>query len=179
MFINESAANERTGNRRYGWAPIGQQATAISLLARSERYSILPAYTIDRYIATAIHKGSITRDIYFTFIQNEVLPHCNPWPAPRLVLVMDNASIHHNPKFRAMVAAAGVILEYLPLYSLDFNPIELSFHKLKAWIRRNRQLINDFDDFGLFLKFAVDSCSSWKQAIGHFRRCFVDVTGHD
>jgi transposase len=130
-------------------------------------------------MATAIHKGSITRDIYFAFIQNEVLPYCNQWPAPRSVLVMDNASIHYNAEFQAMVVVAGVILEYLPLYLLDFNPIKLSFYELKAWIRRNRQLIDDFDDFGLFLKFAVNSCSSWKQAISHFRRCFVDVTGYD
>ena len=75
VFIDESAANECTGNRRFGWAPIRQQATAITLLAQSEHYSILPAYMIDGYMATAIHKGSIMQEIYFPFIQNEVLPH--------------------------------------------------------------------------------------------------------
>ena len=44
-----------------------------------------------------------------------------------------------------MVTAAGVMLKYLPPYSPDFNLIELSFHELKAWIRCNRQLINEFE----------------------------------
>jgi hypothetical protein len=31
----------------------------------------------------------------------------------------------------------GAKLVYLPPYSTDFNPIEQSFHSLKAWLRRH------------------------------------------
>ncbi|PVF91028.1 hypothetical protein CPB86DRAFT_720218 [Serendipita vermifera] len=31
---------------------------------------------------------------------------------------------------------------FLPPYSPDFNPIELSFASMKAWFRRNRDLVD-------------------------------------
>ena len=43
-----------------------------------------------------------------------------------------------------MCDEAGVLLEYLPPYSPDLNPIETSFAVLKAWIRRNADLSDTF-----------------------------------
>ncbi len=58
-----------------------------------------------------------------------------------------------------MCDAAGVILARLPPYSPDFNPIETSFALLKAWIRRNEELVKsytaEYDGFGQFLQDAV------------------------
>ena len=34
----------------------------------------------------------------------------------------------------------GVVLDFLPPYSSDFNPIEEAFVELKAWMRKNNQL---------------------------------------
>jgi len=34
-------------------------------------------------------------------------------------------------------SSTGAKLIYLPPYSPDFNPIEQSFHSLKAWLRRH------------------------------------------
>ena len=65
------------------------------------------------------------------FVEHKVLPHCNPRPGPRLVLVLDNASIHKNHRLRELYEAYGVALEFLPPYSPDFNPIEATFHNLK------------------------------------------------
>jgi transposase len=53
------------------------------------------------------------------------------------VLVLDNASIHRSPRLRELCEAYSVALEFLPPYSPDFNPIEATFHNLKAWIQRN------------------------------------------
>ena len=41
--------------------------------------------------------------------------------------------------------AKGVILEYLPPYSPDLNPIEMLFNELKAWMRRNREISYEYD----------------------------------
>jgi hypothetical protein len=51
VFIDESAANKRSADRKYGWTPIGQKAIQSTPLKHFERYSILPAYTIDGYVA--------------------------------------------------------------------------------------------------------------------------------
>ena len=48
---------------------------------------------------------------------------------------MDNASFHMRPCIREVIEAHGCILEYLPPYSPDLNPIEKLWAQLKA-IRR-------------------------------------------
>jgi transposase len=65
-----------------------------------------------------------------------MLPYCNPHPTPNSVIVLDNASIHRSEHVRQLCKRAGVILEYLPSYSPDYNPIEKSFKQLKSWIKR-------------------------------------------
>jgi hypothetical protein len=73
VFVDESAACERTGHRKYGWAPQGIKATITTLLKRSKRWSILPAFTVLGYIAWEVIHGSITTEIFNQWIQTEVL----------------------------------------------------------------------------------------------------------
>jgi len=96
IFIDELATNERTSNRKYGWAPVGVTPHETRPFKRSERWSLLPAYTIDGFITWDIRHGSYTAEAFEEFIENKVLPLCNPYPLPRSVLVMDNAPIHQS-----------------------------------------------------------------------------------
>lgn len=71
---------------------------------------------------------------------------------------------------------------YLPLYSPDFNPIEVSFSALKAWMRANRELANEFNGwFEGFLELAVQQCGIEAHAKTYFRKAFfsVDLTNVD
>ena len=54
-----------------------------------------------------------------------------------------------------MCRAAEVILEFLPPYSPDMNPIEEAFAEMKAWMRRNNELQSTYDDFTKFLEAAL------------------------
>lgn len=59
-----------------------------------------------------------------------------------------------------MCEQTGVYLLYLPPYSPHLNPIEQSFHLLKQWLRRWRDLApaqSDYDNLGEEYK------SAWKQ----------------
>ena len=96
MFVDETAANERTLDRKYGWAPIGFASAETRPAKRSERWSILPAYTLDGYIAWNIKQGSYNTESFNAFIENQVIPLCNPYPGPRSILVLDNAAIHRS-----------------------------------------------------------------------------------
>jgi transposase len=71
-------------------------------------------------------------DIFLDFVEYKVLPHFNSRPGPRSVLVLDNASIHKSSRLKELCDAYGIMLEFLPLYSPDFNPIEATFHDLKV-----------------------------------------------
>lgn len=96
LFVDESAANERTMDRKYGWAPVGVTPHVYQPLKRSERWSVLPVYTVDGFFNWDIIQGSYTAELFNAFIAEKVLPFCNPYPGPRSILVMDNAQIHRN-----------------------------------------------------------------------------------
>ncbi len=115
-------------------------------LKRSKRWSILPAYTMDGYIAWEVHHGSITKDI-LDFMRTQVLPQCTPeGEGPRSIVVMDNARIHQSAELDELCSEFGVLLVKLPPYSPDYNPIETSFAVLKAWIKRNNQLLEYYPE---------------------------------
>ena len=94
IFIDKSAANERTADRKYGWAPVGVTPREARPFGPSERWSLCPAYTIDGFITWEIVHGSFSAQLFEDFIENKVLPLCNPYPLPRSVIIMDNAPIH-------------------------------------------------------------------------------------
>ena len=53
-----------------------------------------------------------------------------------LIVVMDNLSTHTGDKVRQAIEARGCQLLFLPSYYPDLSPIEESFSKLKAFLRR-------------------------------------------
>jgi len=175
VFVDESVSNERTGWRKYGWSPRGVAPIEIASIKRSQRWSILPAYSIEGWIeGTLCIQGSITAEIFNDWLRDTVLPYCRRRRLsgyPPQVLIMDNASIHRSSTVRQLCRRAGVELAYLPPYSPDFNPIEISFFILKAWIRNNIQLAPSFSDFGQFLEYAIEFSNAGQYAKEHFNHC--------
>ena len=79
-----------------GYAEEGVRAIVSRWLQKKERVSVLPAYMIKGYITSATFIGSLTGAMFESFIINQLLPLCNPFPAPRSVIIMDNVSVHHE-----------------------------------------------------------------------------------
>ena len=94
IFIDESAANERTSDRKTGWVPINLTPYENKPFKCGERFSVLPAYTVDGFNTWEMRQGSYTAELFEEFIVNNVLPRCNAYPGPRSVIVLDNAPIH-------------------------------------------------------------------------------------
>lgn len=156
VFVDESASNEKTGWRKYSWSQRGAPCYTDQPAKRSERWSILPAITVKGYLpSTLIHQGSITANIFLNWLEFTVLPQLRPGQ----ILVMDNASIHRTEGITELVNRFGVYLEYLLLYSPDFNPIKLSFAMLKAFMQRQAEHACEYADFGRFLEWCVDEVS--------------------
>jgi transposase len=179
VFCDESASSERTLDRKRGWAPKGLPCRVRWNTKRSKRWSILPAIALEGYIAYNIYHGGYNSERFNHFIRTKLLPRMNPYPGPRSVLILDNASCHRSQELKDMCNEAGVVLEFLPPYSPDFNPIEESFSALKAWVRRNRQLEEGFEDFGDFLELAVEDFMERKDAHGYFRSAGIGVISED
>jgi transposase len=72
-------------------------------------------------------------------------------------------------ELRALCENAGVYIEYLPLYSLEFNLIKYAFYNLKMWIRRYINELSIYKDFRSFLRLGIESIGSRIAARSHFR----------
>ncbi|CAG8438242.1 11538_t:CDS:2 [Dentiscutata heterogama] len=78
-----------------------------------EEHCHVGALCIDGLLVYSIQEGSMNTDDYENFIEH--------------VLYLQDIC---NEK--------GVILEFLPAYSLDFNPIEQTFFYIKNYLRQNK-----------------------------------------
>jgi len=56
--------------------------------------------------------------------------------------MIDNLPAHKAAGVREAIEARGAKLRYLPKYSPDLNPIEMSFSKLKADLRKGGRTDN-------------------------------------
>ncbi|KAF9066036.1 hypothetical protein BDP27DRAFT_1148210, partial [Rhodocollybia butyracea] len=56
---------------------------------------ILPALTLDGYIALHVVPDSVDSIEFYDFVLND-LPKMNPWPQPCSVLILDNCNTHKS-----------------------------------------------------------------------------------
>uniref|UniRef100_A0A0W0FAC0 Tc1-like transposase DDE domain-containing protein n=1 Tax=Moniliophthora roreri TaxID=221103 RepID=A0A0W0FAC0_MONRR len=82
VFIDESGKDGHTMIHNYGRAPKGSTPEVEVNHDRGIRYSILPALTLDGYIALHVVEGSVDSEEFFDFIISDVIPHMNPFPGP-------------------------------------------------------------------------------------------------
>ena len=141
VFADESHFNRLTLRRPYAWAKRGDRASRYEFQFRGSKYSILPALSLDGILHLEVVENAVTGAAFHRFVEG-LLPRMNKWPLPNSVLVVDNASIHKVAGIRELVEDHGMRLMFLPSYSPDLNPIELSFSSIKAWLRANRDQVN-------------------------------------
>ncbi|KDQ54004.1 hypothetical protein JAAARDRAFT_104822, partial [Jaapia argillacea MUCL 33604] len=55
-----------------------------------QRFSVLPALSIDGIVALDIFEGSVNKDRFISFA-----PKLTPYPGPQSIVVLDNCAIHH------------------------------------------------------------------------------------
>ncbi len=167
FFTLSSHANAcLLADRKYDWVSIDLSLHVIQSLKRSKRWSILPAFFIDEYIAWKMHHDFITKEIFLNFMWSQMLFICNSEEIElHSVMIMNNARIHQSAELDELCESFEMHLVKLSLYSSDYNFIESSFSVLKAWIKRNDQLVRWYDEFNKrfdeFLKVTVKSQRKW------------------
>ena len=117
--------------RARGRAPRGERVQGAVPRNHGPNVSCLAALTPTGICAPLVIEGAIDGQVFVPWLQQWLLPQL----AKGTTIVLDNLSVHHNPAVRAAIEAAGCQVRYLPVYSPDFNPIELVFAKLKPYLR--------------------------------------------
>lgn len=73
VWIDESAVDDRTNQRRMGWAEVGRACVQRATFLRGQRYSVLPALTCDGIIALDLFEGSVTKERFLEFLHQQLV----------------------------------------------------------------------------------------------------------
>ncbi len=95
---------------------------------------MIAALRLEGLTAPAVFDGPIDNTSFRAYVEQVLVPTLRPGD----VVVLDNLAVHKQPAVRAAITAVGAHVRFLPPYSPDFNPIELAFAKLKAFLRAAR-----------------------------------------
>lgn len=120
--------------RRYGRSLRGTRLRDHAPFGHWETHTVIAALRLEGLSAPAVFDGPIDNPSFLAYVEQVLVPTLRPGD----VVVLDNLTMHKQPEVRAAIQAAGAQLRFLPPYSPDFNPIELAFAKLKAFLRAAR-----------------------------------------
>jgi transposase len=146
------------GERLVGYAPHGYRKT-ITFVADLRLRRITAPFVLD---------GAMNGPMFLAYINQCLVPTLTRGD----IVVMDNLPVHEVAGVQEAVEAAGSVLRYLPPYSLDLNPIEMAFAKLKVLLRKpaERAIPDLLRRTGRIAKaFSPRECTNFLRHAGHVR----------
>jgi transposase len=133
VFLDESGVTTDL-IRRYGRSPRGLRLRDYAPYGHWQTHTVIAALRVDGLHAPAVFDGPIDNPSFLAYVEQVLAPTLRPGD----VVVLDNLAMHKQPEVQAAIERVGARLRFLPPYSPDFNPIELAFAKLKAFLRAAR-----------------------------------------
>lgn len=159
VFLDESGVN--TGmTRLYGRALNGNRVNDYVPDVRFERISILSSVRLDGNMVPLAFKGALNGDLFKAYIKDCLAPTLKKGD----IVIMDNLSSHKVQGVTDPIFEVGATVLYLPPYSPDFNPIELLWSKVKAFLKKVKVRSSDklFDAIADALDtIALSDISNW------------------
>ena len=73
IFLDESAKDERSLSRLYGYSPRNTRAYKKVVFVRGKRYTILPALTLDGFVAVDVFEGACDKKRFIDFVLDQVV----------------------------------------------------------------------------------------------------------
>jgi len=131
VFVDESGSNIALTSL-YARAPKGQRAHGSVPRNRGKNTTLLASLSVEGMGASMLLEGATNGAVFEIYLEQILLPSL----APGQIVVMDNLSAHKGARVRQLIEERGCQLLFLPAYSPDFSPIEETFSKIKAHLRR-------------------------------------------
>ena len=131
VFVDESGSNIAL-TPLYARAPRGQRAHGSVPRNRGKNTTLLASLSVEGIGASMLLEGATNAAAFEIYLEQILLPSLTP----EQIVVMDNLSVHKGARVRQLIEARGCQLLFLPAYSPDFSPIEETFSKIKAFLRR-------------------------------------------
>ena len=163
VFLDESGVN-LAQIRLYGRAPSNERVNDYVPDARFERKSILVSLKLNGQMSSLLFSGTLNGKIFIQYIKQFLSQILNEGD----IVVLDNCTAHKVAGVKEAIEACGAKVLYLPAYSPDFNPVELLWSKVKAFLRKEKA--RTFEALEKALKFVLDSVSL-DDISGWFKHC--------
>ena len=111
------------------WLEMGQEIEGV--LRESRLVTAIGAITNFKLLNVGLFDTYINADVFYAWVSQELLTSL----PSNSVIVLDNATFHQRRDALEAIERAGHIVEFLPPYSPDLNPIEKKWAQAKS-IRR-------------------------------------------
>jgi len=118
--------------RLFGRAPRGERVIGRVPFSAWKTVTFVAALRHDGMTAPMMIKGAMNGEAFLAYVDQCLVPTLKRGD----IVVMDNVSVHRVEGVREAIEAARATLRYLPPYSPDLNPIELSYSAFKAFLRQ-------------------------------------------
>lgn len=131
MFIDETGASTKMA-RLWGRARRGERCRAPVPHGHWKTTTFVGGLRLGGMTAPMVLDGAMNGPAFVAYVEQVLTPTLRPGD----VVVMDNLPAHKLAAVREVIERAGAELRFLPPYSPDFNPIEMAFSKLKAFLKK-------------------------------------------
>jgi len=134
VFVDETAASTKMA-RLYGRAKRGRRVVGRIPWGHWKTVTFVAGLRLSGFTAPLVIDCAMNGDIFVDYVRQCLAPSLRPGD----IVIIDNLPAHKREQARQIIEAAGASLIYLPPYSPDLNPIEQSFAKLKANLRKAKE----------------------------------------
>lgn len=168
VFVDEfGATTNMTRARARG--PRGKRVVCKTPHGHWKVLSTIAAMTVGGMLTCGTFDGATDTEIFNAFLREGLVPLLKPGQ----VVVLDNLSVHRNPKVDQLIQSAGARVLRLPPYSPDLNPIEMAFSKVKTLLRsQGRRTVE-----GLLEAISIATASiTNSDALSYMRHCGYHAT---
>jgi transposase len=131
VFIDETSVNTNMA-RLYGRCPRGERLVGHVPFGAWKTLTFVAGLRCDEMTAPLVIDGAMNGQTFLAYVEQGLVPTLKRGD----IVVIDNLSAHKAAGIKEAIEAVGAELRFLPKYSPDLNPIEMSFNKLKTVLRK-------------------------------------------
>ena len=154
--------------RRYGRSPRGERCRAPIPHGHWKTTTFVGALRLEGMTAPMLLDGPMHSVAFLAYVEQVLAPTLRSGD----IVIMDNLPAHKATAIRTAIEGTGAELKFLPPYSPDFNPIEMAFSKLKAFLKKTAA--RSIDDLWTAIAEGIDTftpteCENYFAADGYDR----------
>ena len=131
VFIDETAITTNMVRVR-GRCPRGERLISHVPQGEWKTITFIAGLRHNKMTAPMVIDGAMNGPAFLGYIEKCLGPTLRRGET----VVMDNCPVHKVAGVKEAIERRGATVEYLPAYSPDLNPIELSFSKFKSYLRK-------------------------------------------